>query len=95
MGTKNSFKPAFYNRYIDDTFLLFKDSSHIDLFLQYLNSKHPSINFTKETECNNVLNFLDVSISKEDNVFKTSVYRKPTFTGMGTSFFSFCQKTDQ
>ena len=53
------FKPCFYRRYIDDTFLLFKSASHIPKFLHYLNSKHSSIKFTCDVETNSKLNFLD------------------------------------
>ena len=47
------FKPVFYRRYMDDTFLLFTDPSHILPFLDYLNSQHPNIKFTCEIEQNN------------------------------------------
>ena len=83
------FKPIFYTRYIDDTFVLFKDKSHYKLFLDYLNSKHKNIKFTVEIESSNSLSFLDVSVSRLNNKFITSVYRKPTFSGQGISFFSF------
>ena len=33
--------------------------------------------------------FLDIKISRENNKFVTSVYRKPTFTGVFTNFESF------
>ena len=36
----SEFKPVFYRRYVDDTFLLFRFPSHIQLFLTYLNSQH-------------------------------------------------------
>ena len=84
------FKPIFYRRYIDDTFLLFRDKSHLPEFLNYLNAKHPNIKFTFECENNGTLSFLDTKISRENNNFVSSVYRKPTFTGLGLSFFSFC-----
>ena len=45
-----------------------------------------------ETESNDSLSFLDVFIKKQDNVFLTSVHRKPTFSGLGSSYFSFCTK---
>ena len=83
------FKPIFYTRYIDDTFVHFKDKSHYKLFLDYLNSKNKNIKFTVETESSNSLSFLDVSVSRLNNKFITSVYRKPTFSGQGISFFSF------
>ena len=75
---------------MDDTFLLFKDPDHISKFLDYLNVQHPNIKFTMETECNNTLSFLDCSITRTNNLFISNVFRKPTFTGLGTSFFSFC-----
>ena len=83
------YKPIYYKRYVDDTFLLFKDSSHITPFLNYLNNKHEKIKFTHELEHDNSLAFLDVKVTKVDNKFITGVYRKPTFTGLGTSFFSY------
>ena len=88
----NSFKPVLYRRYVDDTFLLFillYCSAHSSLFLNYVNSKHPNIKFTMETESSNSLSFLDVKVSRNNNKFTTSVYRKPTFSGLGTSFFNF------
>ena len=85
----SSFKPLFYKRYVDDTFLCFKQSDHIDSFLQYLNSQHPNINFTAERAIDNSLPFLDLAVSWENNSFTTNVYRKPTFTGLGTNFNSY------
>ena len=85
----SSFKPIFYRRYIDDTFLLFTDQTHVTRFLEYLNSMHPSIKFTYETEVNGKLSFLDINVCRSNLGFQTSVFRKPTFTGLGSSFFSF------
>lgn len=83
------FKPKLYRRYVDDTFLLFSDPSHVDKFLNYLNSKHPNIKFTKDIEQNNKLSFLDVCVNNNNNNLVTSVYRKSTFTGLFTNFASF------
>ena len=83
-----NFKPLFYKRYIDDTFLLFTNEQHAHMFLQYLNNQHENIIFTLECETNNALSFfLDVKVSRENNKFITSVFRKETFSGQGTSFF--------
>ena len=76
------FKPVLYRRYVDDTFLLFKSDSHIDLFLNYLNCKHPNISFTCDKEENNILPFLDIKIKRTENEFIALMYRKPTFTGL-------------
>ena len=83
------FKPAYYYRYVDDTFLLFESESHVKLFLDYLNAKHKNIKFTSEIENNNKLPFLDVNVTKTSNEFITSVYRKPTYTGLTTKYDSF------
>ena len=84
-----TFKPEFYRRYVDDTFLLFRSASHIQPFLQYLNMQHPRIKFTHEKEKNNSLPFLDACVINEGNSFSTRLYRKPTFTGLGLKFNSF------
>ena len=82
------FKPTHYYRYVDDTFMVFNYRHQIEPFLNYVNSKHPNIHFTKEIEVDNALPFLDINIKKKNNKFETSIYRKPTFTGLGSSFFS-------
>ena len=82
------FKPLMYRRYVDDTFLIFASPDHVNPFLNYLNSQHQNIEFTHETERDNKLNFLDVMVQKTDSSFSTSIYRKPTFTGLTTKFTS-------
>ena len=81
------FKPVLYRRSVDDTFVLFSDKSHAPLFLNYLNRQHNNINFTMETENDRSLSFLDVSVCRNADGFSTSVFRKPTFSGLGISFF--------
>ena len=88
----SDFKPIFYKRYVDDTFILFRDPSHAPIFLNYINSKHCNIKFTMEKEQNYKLSFLDVSVERSNNHFNTSVFRKDVFSGMGMSFFSYCCK---
>ena len=67
------FKPILYKRYIDEIFLLFREVKHIEIFLNYLNMRHNCIKFTKEVKNNNILNFLDIEISKQNNEFITSI----------------------
>ena len=82
-----------YRRYVDDTFVIFKSREHIPLFLNYLNSKHQNIEFTVEVENNGKLPFLDILITREPNMsFSTSIYRKPTYTGLMMKFSSFVPK---
>ena len=85
----DEFKPAYYRRYVDDIFVLFRSPDHLEKFKNYLNSKHRNIRFTCEKEHNNSMPFLDVLITRTSNGFKTSVYHKPTFTGVYSNFNSF------
>ena len=82
------FKPMKYVRYVDDTFLLFWDESHVDLFQEYLNQQHINIRFTVEKEENDCLPFLDVEVTRRDTEFITGTYRKPTFSGMYSDYRS-------
>ena len=84
-----TFKPLYYRRYVDDTFLLFRHRTHIHQFLEFLNNKHQNIKFTCETEENGKLSFLDALIINENGKFYSTVYRKPTFTGLGLNYLSF------
>ena len=86
------FKPTYYRRYVDDTCLLFSHKDHPALFLEYINSIHPNLKFTMESENDGKLPFLDVLISRTSSGFATSVYRKPTFSGLGLNFHSFCPR---
>ena len=83
------FKPITYRRYVDDTFLLFSDESHIEKFQNYLNEQHININFTVEKEENNTLPFLDIEVIRSDTGFSSGVYRKPTFSGVYSNYRSF------
>jgi len=83
-----SCKPLLYRRYVDDTFLVFSSPNQIHEFLQYLNTRHANIEFTAEVESNRELAFLDIQVRNLDNSFNTSVYRKPSFTGLMSKYSS-------
>ena len=85
----DEFKPAYYRRYVDDIFILFRSPDHLEKFKNYLNSKHRNIRFTCEKGHNNSMPFLDILISRTSYGFKTSVYHKPTFSGVYSYFNSF------
>ena len=55
-----------------------------------MNSRHEKISFTMETEENCQIPFLDLLIKKSNNEIDTSIYRKPTYTGLGINFISSC-----
>ena len=84
-------KPLAYKRYVDDIFLIFDNQIDIDPFLEYLNSLHPNIKFTTETENNGKLSFLDLLIERKRDVYETEIHRKKTDTGLYTTPNSFCE----
>ena len=51
------FASIFYRRYVDNTFVVFKQESHAPLVFQYINAQHPNISFTAEHEQNNTFPF--------------------------------------
>ena len=81
-------KPIFYRRYVDDIYAVFHNCDGADKFFEYLNEQHANIKFTQEKNKDGKLPFLDVLIDNS-NKFNTSVYHKPTFTGLFMNFKSF------
>ena len=81
--------PRIYRRFLDDTFILFDNHDQSKTFFDFFNGFHQNINFTYENEINGKLSFLDINIVKDANSFITSIFRKPTFSGKGTNYFSF------
>ena len=77
-----------YRRYVDDSFLLFRDKCHVTLFHEYINRQHNRIQFTCEVEKSNSLPFLDILITRIETGFETSIFRKATHTGLGMKFSS-------
>ena len=84
------FKPLFYRRYVDNTFVLFRDKSHANMFLEFITSFHPNIKFTMDVECNEQLSFLDILVSRSNSHFITGIFRKNMFTGLGLNYYSYC-----
>ena len=89
----SSIKPLLYKRYVDDTLWLLPVDSNINLLMDYMNSRHNNIRFTYESEANDCIHFIGLTIThcslSNSNGYSTSVYRKPTFTGLYTNYNSF------
>ena len=81
-------KPVLYRRYADDTFLLLRSELNFRLFLDYFNSQHPSNKYTHESERNEYLPFLDISVRKTEHEFETSLFHMDTFTGLTMKYNS-------
>ena len=71
--------------------MIFEKEEQINLFYEYLNKQHQKIHFTMEKEENNKLPFLDLLLERNNSdQLDISIYRKPTYTGLGTNFLSAC-----
>ena len=84
-----SFTPVLYKRYVDDIVVLMDSKKSLVCFFRYMNSKHPNMSFTYETEENDQIPFLDILVCRSKGKFNTSTYRKPTFSGVYQHFCSF------
>jgi hypothetical protein len=67
-------------RYRDDTWFIWEQTlDELKIFVEYLNSIDPQIQWTYEVEKDHSISFLDVFVTRDsDGNFITSVYRKPT-----------------
>ena len=66
-------------RYVDDTFTAVHKEG-IDDFHEHLNRQNAEMQFTKEIEENGIIPFLDCLVTRDNNILKTTIYRKPTHT---------------
>ena len=83
-----SLKQSMWLRYVDDTFILWPHQEDIQILLDHVISIRPSILFIMEKEQDNKLPFFDVLVTRTEQGFRSSVYRKPTFTGQYRNFNS-------
>ena len=68
-----------YFRYIDDILIVYNSNTDIHKVLNQFNSISPTLTFTIETGQNKCINFLDITICKDQKIsFK--IYRKPIAT---------------
>ena len=77
--TNNQFRPSIWFRYVDETFSLLDSEDAASRFLDFLNSRHPNIKFTKELKENREIPFLDVCIKCDHNTFSTTIHHKKNF----------------
>lgn len=69
-------KPLSFKIYVDDTFFIIRKTDK-KLTLDTLNSIYKDIQFTCEEEENKSINFLNITIKRENNQLITNWYRKP------------------
>ncbi|KYM95528.1 hypothetical protein ALC62_13958 [Cyphomyrmex costatus] len=63
------------------------NENNINYILNEFNNFHPKLKFTFEI-CHNKLNFLDITIIKNNNYLIYDLYQKPTSSGRYLNFFS-------
>ena len=86
-------KPYIYLRYMDNIFACFCSSNEALSFFYCLNDLHTSLTFTMDEEKNNKLSFLDALAECCSFAFITSIYTKPMFTGLYSSWDAFAPKS--
>jgi hypothetical protein len=70
-----------YYRHVDDILIIY-NSEHTDTqnTLKELNTVHPNLKLTLETETHNKINYFDITINKQQDKLTFGIYRKPTTT---------------
>jgi Reverse transcriptase (RNA-dependent DNA polymerase) len=74
---KFSSEPPFFKKYVDDIICMIP-RRYIMQTLEILNDFHPKLQFTVETEKNNLINFLDMTLIHDHDKITTNFYRKST-----------------
>ena len=75
------FTPIEQKSYVDDVF--FSSKEHLQLFVDYMNKQHKCQKLTS----------LDIKITLQKQILKTSVYRKLTFSGVFMHYESYLDRT--
>lgn len=69
-----------WKRYLDDCFIVWNSGdNNLSVFKNILNELNPDIKFTADESLNRI-SFLDILLTKQDEVIMTDVYYKPTDT---------------
>ena len=79
-------------RYVDDVFATLKENTEPETILDYLNKQHKNIKFTVEYENDGKLPFLDTCVYRAFDSYRTTIYRKKTFTGVYLKWTSLTTK---
>ena len=72
-----------YFRHVDDTLLVHKEhKTNIHMMLNECNELCLSMKFTLQREQSKIINFLDITVTKNQKGLSFEIYRKPTSTDM-------------
>jgi len=93
---KNSFIPIFWVREVDDVYCLWQHGyENIPIFLAYLNSINPRIQWTMEMEQEGYLPFVDLNLCKQSFRITAGIYRKKSHTLKYSNFSSNRPRAEQ
>jgi len=87
LKTEFNISPLFYYRYVDDTIMCI-NKRQINKVLTMFNSHDTNLKFTHEIEENGKINFLDLTLSIENNIILTDWYIKPISSNTTINFHS-------
>ena len=83
--------PSLYKHFVDDGFGVFRDKTHAETYLEYVNSLSSDLVYTIEHPSQDgSIPFLDILIHKD---LSTSVYRKPTHIDTYTHYSTAAPQT--
>ncbi|XP_023211868.1 uncharacterized protein LOC111614732 [Centruroides sculpturatus] len=68
-----------YARYVDDIFVLWKNNRNTHRFISLINSNPYGLTLELDQESENIVNFLDLTITCKEGEIKTNIYRKPVY----------------
>ena len=88
---KPHLKPEIYCRFVDDSFLVIKKFSELEILKQEFENCS-CLKYTYEIESCKKIPFLDVMVTRSADSVKTAVYVKPTSNGECMNFDSICPK---
>jgi hypothetical protein len=72
---------SYYKRYVDDTLIIFdQNETNENSVMNNMNSIHKYVEFKLTVEENNNINYLDLTIHRNNNNLSLKIYRKPTQT---------------
>ena len=87
-------KPNLLVRYVDDIFCIFPNQNTLEKFFYTITHLRPNIKFTKETEQDNQLAYLDVLVKRNNNnELETAVFCKKTHAGLYIKYSFLCPNT--
>ena len=83
-------KSVFYARYVDDIFVLIKNSCKLNSFFHKMNTLHSNLQFILLRSTDSRLLFLYIEVKLTSNKLHTCVHIKSTYTNLVMQYTSGC-----